>query len=68
MRPPTSAKPFGLKVDLYREGGRRWIADIPALPGVTVYGRTPKLALAAAESLAMRVIVDRVANGEAVPK
>jgi hypothetical protein len=62
MRPPTQQNHLVLRSTSIVKG-----AD-GGLPGVTVYGRTPKLALAAAESLAMRVIVDRVANGEAVPK
>lgn len=68
MKGPAQAKAFGLKVDFSREGDGRWVADVPALPGVTVYGRTRKEAFASAELLALRVIVDRMANGEAVPK
>jgi predicted RNase H-like HicB family nuclease len=64
----TQARTFGLKVEFTRERDGRWIADVPALPGVTVYGRTRKEAFASAELLALRVIVDRMANGEAVPK
>lgn len=56
-----------LKVEFLRETDGRWIADIAALPGVTVYGRTRKQALAAAEALALRVIADRIQNGEAIP-
>jgi len=43
-----TAKPaaFDLKVEFDRETDGRWIADIPALPGVMVYGRTRKQALA----------------------
>jgi hypothetical protein len=55
----TEATAFKLKVEFSREVDRRWIADIPALPGVTVYGRTRKQALAAVEALALRVIADR---------
>ena len=58
---------FNLKVEFSREDDGRWIADIPALPGVTVYGRTRKQALASAEALALRVIADRLEHGEAVP-
>lgn len=32
------------------QGLHRWLADIPALPGVTAYGRTKKQATAAAFS------------------
>ncbi len=55
-----TAKPaaFDLKVEFDRETDGRWIADIPALPGVMVYGRTWKQALAAVEALARWVIAD----------
>lgn len=58
---------FALKVKLYREEDGRWLADIPALPGVTAYGKTRKQAVAAAEALALRVIADRLEHGEATP-
>jgi predicted RNase H-like HicB family nuclease len=57
----------GLRVELDRETDGRWIADIPALPGVMVYGRTRKQALTTVEALALRVIADRLKHGEAVP-
>lgn len=65
MRPVEAAGPFELKVELSREVDGRWIADIAALPGVTVYGRTRKQALIAVEALAVRVIADRIEHGEA---
>ena len=55
------------KVETELEADGRWIADIPALPGVMVYGRTRKQALTAVEALALRVIADRLEHGEAVP-
>jgi len=67
MKQAAQAEAFNLKVEFSREDDGRWIADIPALPGVTVYGRTRKQALAAAEALALRVIADRLEHGEAVP-
>ncbi|HXP88073.1 MAG TPA: type II toxin-antitoxin system HicB family antitoxin [Bryobacteraceae bacterium] len=63
----AKAAAFSLKVEFDREVDGRWIADIPALPGVTVYGRTRKQALTAVEVLALRVIADRIEHGEAVP-
>jgi predicted RNase H-like HicB family nuclease len=63
----AQAGSFNLKVEFSREDDGRWIADIPALPGVTVYGRTRKQALVSAEALALRVIADRLEHGEAVP-
>jgi predicted RNase H-like HicB family nuclease len=67
MKNTTPAKTFDLKVEFSREDDGRWIADIPALPGVTVYGRTRRKALASAEALALRVIADRLEHGEAIP-
>lgn len=58
---------FSLSIEYHREEDGRWIADIPALPGVTVYGRTKKQATAAVQVLALRVIADRLEHGEAVP-
>jgi predicted RNase H-like HicB family nuclease len=65
MKQAPQADVFNLKVEFSREDDGRWIADIPALPGVTVYGRTRKQALTAAEALALRVIAERVEHGEA---
>ena len=67
MKRPESTKVYNLKVEFAREVDGRWIADIAALPGVTVYGRTRKQALAAVEALALRVIADRLEHGEALP-
>jgi predicted RNase H-like HicB family nuclease len=58
---------FSLAIEYYREDGGRWLADIPALPGVTAYGRTKKGATAAVEALALRLLADRLEHGEAVP-
>jgi len=67
MKRTPPSKKFDLKVEFSHEDNGRWIADIPLLPGVTVYGRTRKQALASAEALALRVIADRLEHGEALP-
>ena len=67
MRKAHTVKGFTFKVDFYREKDGRWLADIPALPGVTAYGRTKKQAMASAQALALRLIADRLEHGEAVP-
>ncbi len=67
MSKGRSVREFVLKVKFYREEDGRWLADIPALPGVTAYGRTKKQAWAAAQALALRLIADRLEHGEAVP-
>ncbi len=58
---------FSLAIEYDRENDGRWLADIPALPGVTAYGRTKKQATAAVQVLALRLIADRLEHGEAVP-
>ncbi len=58
---------FWLAIEYDREEDGRWLADIPALPGVTAYGRTKKQATAAVQALALRLIADRLDHGEALP-
>ena len=57
-----------LKIEVEREDDGRWIAEVPALPGVLVYGETEAEAGTRAVSLALRVIADRIDNGEALPE
>ena len=56
-----------MKVELEREADGRWIAEVPTLPGVLVYANSEQEARAKAEALALRVIADRLENGEPVP-
>jgi len=51
-------------VEVEREEDGRWIADIPELPGVLVYGASPEEARAKVQALALRVLADRLENGE----
>ena len=57
-----------LTIELEREDDGRWIAEVPALPGVMVYGQSREEALARVEALALRVLADRLEHGEAVPE
>lgn len=56
-----------MRVEVELESDGRWIGEVPALPGVLVYGATEQEARAKAEALALRVIADRLENGEPVP-
>jgi predicted RNase H-like HicB family nuclease len=56
-----------LKVEVEREEDGRWIAEAPTLPGVLAYGNTEAEARARVISLALRVIADRIDNGETLP-
>ena len=42
----------------------RWIAEIPEVPGVIVYGDSKEAARRAAAALALRVIADRIEHEE----
>jgi predicted RNase H-like HicB family nuclease len=57
-----------LKVESEQEEDGRWIAEVPILPGVLVYGKTKSDANAKAKALALRVIADRLENGEPLPR
>ena len=56
-----------LKIELERESDDRWIAEVMELPGCLAYGKTRTDALAKAKALALRVLADRMENGEPVP-
>jgi predicted RNase H-like HicB family nuclease len=56
------------KVELERENDGRWLAEVKELPGVLAYGKTRDEALKAVEVLALRVLADRIEDGEAAPQ
>lgn len=56
-----------LTIRLLRETDGRWIADVPELPGVTVYGSTAEEATLKSKALALRVIADEIEHGEMSP-
>ena len=57
-----------MKIEIEREEDGRWIAEIPDLPGVMVYGTTRDQAISKAEALALRVLADRLDHGEEIPE
>ena len=52
-------------IESEREADGRWLAEIPALPGVLAYGATREEAIARAKALALRVLAERLERGEA---
>jgi predicted RNase H-like HicB family nuclease len=61
--------PVNVSIECEREIDGRWIAEVIGLPGVLAYGATGPEAMAKAEALALRVMAERLENGEseAVP-
>ena len=57
-----------MKIEIEREDDGRWIAEVPDLSGVMVYGATREEAIAKVQSLALRVIADRLDHGEGIPE
>jgi predicted RNase H-like HicB family nuclease len=56
-----------LKIESEIEADGRWIAEVAALPGVLAYGASKAEAEDKAKVLALRVIADRLDNGEPLP-
>ncbi len=54
-----------LTIAFERETDGRWIAEVPELPGVLVYGDTQEKAAQLARALAFRVIADQIEAGDA---
>jgi predicted RNase H-like HicB family nuclease len=54
-------------VHLEQEDDGRWIAEIPELPGVMVYGADRTDAFRRLGVLFYRVLADRIEHGEHVP-
>ena len=57
-----------MKIEIEREEDGRWIAEIPELPGVMVYGETRDRAISKAQALALRVLADRLDHEEEIPE
>jgi predicted RNase H-like HicB family nuclease len=55
-----------LRIEIEREEDGRFIAEIPELPGVMVYGNSREEAVAKVEALALRTLADRIEQGEVV--
>jgi predicted RNase H-like HicB family nuclease len=58
---------MNITLECEQEDDGRWLAEVPELPGVLAYGQTPAEAMARAEVLALRVLADRLENGEVEP-
>jgi predicted RNase H-like HicB family nuclease len=57
-----------MRIEVEQEEDRRWLTEIPELPGVMVYGATRDEAVARVKALALRVLADRLERGETIPE
>lgn len=53
---------FTIETELEQDG--RWIAEIQEIPGALTYGATKSDAVGQVEALALRVLAERIENGE----
>lgn len=51
-------------VETEQEADGRWIAEVMEIPGAMKYGASREEAIAQVEALALRVLADRIENGE----
>ena len=54
-------------IEVEQEEDRRWLAEIPQIPGVLAYGSTREEVIVRVQALALRVLADRLEHGEPVP-
>jgi len=57
-----------MTIELEQEEDGRWLSEVMEIPGVMAYGQTREEAVKRAQTLALRVIADRLEHGEQVPE
>lgn len=66
-QPPDDTQQ-SFSIEYEQESDGRWIAEVPALPGVMAYGKTKQDAEVEVTALALRVIADRTQQVRKPPK
>lgn len=59
---------MNFNIEYEQEEDGRWIAEATGLPGVLAYGQTREEAMTKAETLALRVLAERLEHGEGRPE
>ncbi|AQR63565.1 HicB family protein [Brevundimonas sp. LM2] len=57
-----------MRIEVEQEDDGRWLAEAPALPGVMAYGTSRDEAVNRVETLALRVVAERLEQGERTPE
>ena len=57
-----------MTIEIEQEEDGRWLSEVMEIPGVMAYGQTREEAVKRAQTLALRVIADRLEHGEQVPE
>ena len=56
------------RVETEQEADGRWIAEVPELAGVLVYGTSREQAIRKGQALSLRVLAERLEHGEDLPQ
>ena len=56
-----------MTIETEREADGRWLAEVLEISGALAYGATREAAIANAQALALRVLAERLEQGEDVP-
>ena len=56
-----------MTIETEREDDGRWLAEVIEINGALAYGATRAAAIANAQALALRVLAERLEQGEEVP-
>ena len=56
-----------MHIECEKEFDGRWIAEVNEISGVLAYGRSRDEAIAKVQALPLRVIADKIENGEDIP-
>ena len=63
MKKKVAKKTPPFLIEFERETDKRWIADVPKLPGVMAYGSTKEEAQKKVFAIALRTLADKVERG-----
>jgi len=64
MKKKVTKKIPSFLIEFERETDRRWIADVPKLPGVMAYGKTKGEAKQKVFAIALRTLADKIEHGK----
>lgn len=55
-------------IEIEQEEDGRWLAEVTDLPGVLAYSQTREQAITKVRELALRVVAERIEQGEFLPE
>lgn len=57
-----------LQIEIEQEEDGRFLASVPALPGVMAYGGSKEESVRKAKAVALQILADMIESGEEVPE